>query len=123
MNLSQGSGGATVTVTLSSAFGELAGTVQDEKGPAAGARVMLRGAPAMGGNADLVIGSRRGGLTYRTKADGTYSFKAIAPGTYKVLVLDESDALTDDGRARRRRFRRGGGDGGGPAQGNGNARS
>jgi len=34
VNLCQGWGGAAVKVTLSSAFGEIAGTVQDDKGPA-----------------------------------------------------------------------------------------
>ena len=38
LNLNQGSGGAAVTVTLSSAYGEISGTVQDNKGPAAGAQ-------------------------------------------------------------------------------------
>jgi hypothetical protein len=36
LNLNQGSGGARVTVTWSSAYGEISGTVRDERGPAAG---------------------------------------------------------------------------------------
>ena len=36
LNLNQGSGGAAVTVTLSSAYGEIGGTVQDDKGSRSG---------------------------------------------------------------------------------------
>jgi hypothetical protein len=83
LNLNQGSGGARLTVTLSSAFGEVSGTVRDDKGPAAGARVVLRGTdnPAMSRFAT-------------SKADGTYSLGSVAPGTYKLLVMDESETRT-----------------------------
>jgi hypothetical protein len=82
LNLNQGLGGArvTVTVTLSSAFGEVGGTVRDDKGPAAGARVVLQSTlnPSM--------------LLYAASdADGAYSFKSVAPGTYHLLVMDESE--------------------------------
>src|ERR1035441_4467016 len=80
LNLNQGSGGARVTVTLSSAFGEVGGTVRDDKGPAAGARIVLQSTlstwmPTYGAS----------------QADGTYSFKSVAPGTYHLLVTDESE--------------------------------
>ena len=89
LNLNQGSGGAPVTVTLSSAYGEISGTVQDEKGPSAGARIVLRGGAGARGAQDP-------GITMNTasQADGTYGFKLVTPGTYKLLVMDESEART-----------------------------
>jgi hypothetical protein len=83
VNLCQGWGGAAVKVTLSSAFGEIAGTVQDDKGPAAGARVAVWDT--------LSLGITMGAVS---QADGTYSIKSVAPGTYKLLVLDESETHT-----------------------------
>jgi hypothetical protein len=84
LNLNQGLGGAAVTVTLSSAFGEISGTVQDDKGPAAGAQVMLR-------DSNL-------GITIQvwSQADGTYSIKSVAPGVYKLLVVQEGGPSSDD---------------------------
>jgi hypothetical protein len=82
LNLSQGSGGAMVTVTLSSAYGEISGTVQDDKGPAAGAHVAVRDKNA---NQPIMRSVESG-------ADGTYSMKSVAPGTYQLLVLDESES-------------------------------
>jgi hypothetical protein len=85
LNLNQGSGGARVTVTLSSAFGEVGGTVRDDKGPVAGARVVLHSTL-----------DRWTSLYAASDADGTYSFKSVAPGTYHLLVMDESEPSADD---------------------------
>jgi hypothetical protein len=84
MNLNQGSGGAAVKVTLSSAYGEITGTVQDEKGPAEGARVALRD----------TISSPATTLTVGSGPDGTYRMRSVTPGTYKLMVLDESETHT-----------------------------
>jgi hypothetical protein len=85
LNLNQGSGGARVTVTLSSAFGEVGGTVRDDKGPAAGARVVLQSTL-----------STWMSLYAESQADGTYSFKSVAPGTYHLLATDEGEIGADD---------------------------
>jgi hypothetical protein len=85
LNLNQGSGGARVTVTLSSAFGEVGGTVMDEKGPAAGARVVLQ--------TTLTTWMP---LYSESQADGTYSFQSVAPGTYHLLATDEGESSADD---------------------------
>jgi hypothetical protein len=85
LNLNQGSGGARVTVTLSSAFGEVGGKVRDDKGPSAGARVVLQ--------STLNTGMP---LYAASQADGTYSFKSVAPGTYHLLVTDEGEISADD---------------------------
>src|SRR5260370_19642621 len=58
--------------------------LQDDKGPAGGAHVVIR--DTRGGQA--IMRSAASG------ADGTYSFKSVAPGRYQLLVLDESDAHT-----------------------------
>jgi hypothetical protein len=84
LNLNQGSGGAAVTVTLSSAYGEISGTVQDDKGPAAGAHVAIR---------DKNI-SQPIMRSVESGADGTYSMKSVAPGMYQLLVVDESESHT-----------------------------
>jgi hypothetical protein len=85
LNLNQGSGGARVTVTLSSAFGEVGGTVRDDKGLVAGARVVLQSTL-----------STWMSMTVASQADGTYSFKWVAPGTYHLLITDESEISADD---------------------------
>jgi len=95
VNLSQGTGGARLTVTLSSAYGEIAGTVRDDKGPAAGVRVLLRHSQEIRPNLGMV--AFRGGGTRTTQADGTYRFQLLAPGTYKLLVLDDSEPQTMTG--------------------------
>jgi hypothetical protein len=84
LDLTRGSAGAPLTVTLSSVYGEIAGTVQDDKGPAAGARVVL---------CDTVgIGSIRN--TTITGPDGTYTLKTVTPGAYKLLAIDDSEVHT-----------------------------
>ena len=89
VNLSQGSGGAGLTVTLSSAFGEIAGTARDDKGPVAGMRVLLRYSGELRRSLGVFAFPVSG--INRTKADGTYHFDSVAPGTYEVQVLDESE--------------------------------
>ena len=84
LNLNQGSGGAAVTVTLSSAYGEISGTVQDDKGLAAGAQVVLRDKRY---NQPIMRSVASG-------ADGTYTMKSVAPGMYQLLVVDESESHT-----------------------------
>src|SRR5450759_4628165 len=87
MNLNQGSGGAAVRVTLSSAYGEVTGTVQDDKGPAAGARVALRD----------TIGSPGLTLNVGSGPDGTYRMRSVTPGTYTLMAVDESEMHTSTG--------------------------
>jgi hypothetical protein len=82
LNLNQGSAGAVATVTLSSAYGEISGTVQDDKGPAAGAHVAVRDK----NNSQPIMRSVESG------ADGTFSMKSVAPGVYQLLVVDESES-------------------------------
>ena len=83
VNLNQGSGGAKVTVTLSSAYGEIAGTVRDDKGTVAGARLGLWDTTSPGNM-----------MYAASQADGTFSIKGVTPGAYKLLVMDEGEMYT-----------------------------
>jgi Carboxypeptidase regulatory-like domain len=74
-------------VTLASTFGTLSGVVSDDKGPAAGIQITIKDAQNRG-----VI------FMTRSKADGSYSSPRLAPGKYRMLVLDDdasSQALND----------------------------
>ena len=81
LDLRNGAGGAALTVTLSSAYGGISGVVSDDKGPAAGARVVVRDIS----NRNITSGAI-------SAADGAYSIKNLPPGKYKLLVLDENES-------------------------------
>ena len=81
LDLRSGAGGAALTVTLSSAYAVINGVVSDDKGPVAGARVVVR---------DTANRNITGGAM--SAADGAYSIKNLPPGKYKLMVLDESEA-------------------------------
>jgi Carboxypeptidase regulatory-like domain len=83
LDLNHGSGGAALTVTVSSAYGEIGGSVQNDKGPAAGARVELWNANSLEITANVA-----------SQADGTYRIQSVAPGKYKLLVVEESETHT-----------------------------
>jgi uncharacterized surface anchored protein len=83
LDLNHGSGGAALTVTVSSAYGEISGTVQNDNGPAAGARVELWNATSLEITANVA-----------SQADGTYRIQSVAPGKYKLLVVEESETHT-----------------------------
>jgi hypothetical protein len=73
-------GAGPLTITLSSNYCEISGTVSDAKGPVTDAAIAL--APA-GDNMNIRIG--------RSKSDGTYKFR-VPPGKYKLAAVDE-DAM------------------------------
>jgi hypothetical protein len=81
LDLSLG-GASDLTVVLTSATGEISGTVSDEKGPAAGVRIALVG------------GSNR--LFATSDAAGAYRLTDIRPGTYKLAATDSHDPVTDE---------------------------
>jgi hypothetical protein len=83
LDLSNGSGGAALTLLLSPATGSVSGTVRDDKGNPAEARVVL------------VRDKETGGLHARYASahnDGVYSFPNLPPGNYKLLAVSEDDA-------------------------------
>ena len=74
-----------VTLTLSSNFGDISGTVNDANGPANNATVVL-----------FALGARRWQTRTTTDASGAYRFSRIQPGKYTIAaVLDESAAGED----------------------------
>ena len=89
LDISNGAGGAPLTVVVSSAAGAVSGTVTDSKGPAAGVSVAL--APD---------GEGRKFFRFVTAAaDGTYTIPNVPPGKYKLLVADEdANTLVQQGR-------------------------
>ena len=82
LNLRNGSAGAALTVVLSSAFGAVSGTVRDQSGPVAGARVALL-------RDDFVS---VGDVTFtNTDAAGAYNYQNVRPGKYRLAVVEEID--------------------------------
>lgn len=77
LDVRNGSEGAALTVTASSATAQVSGVVRNATGPAAHARVIL-----------LSQEIPRSEAVLSARSDGTYTFTNIAPGKYKLLVLD-----------------------------------
>ncbi len=83
LDLSNGSGGAALTLLLSPATGSVSGTVRDDKGNPAGARVVLtRDGETAGFHARYASAHK----------DGVYSFPNLPPGNYKLVAVSEDDA-------------------------------
>jgi len=72
---------ATLTLHVASAAGTITGTVRDDKGPVAGASVVV--AQVTGEHSQYQV---------RTKPDGTYTIRQLPPGKYRVAAMDEADA-------------------------------
>src|SRR5207247_9156473 len=81
LDLTNGSAGAPLSLLVSSAVAEISGVVRDDKGPAAGVRVVLV-------QAEAEMGTMPGFAT--SGADGTYKIGAVAPGKYKLAAVEES---------------------------------
>lgn len=82
LNLRGGSGGASLTVLVSSGFGSITGTVTDDGGPVAGARVALI-------RNDFVS---LGDVTFTTTdGSGMYKIASVRPGGYRIAAIEESD--------------------------------
>jgi hypothetical protein len=81
LNLSGGAGDALLTVHVASAKSGINGIVRDEKGPVAGVHVAI------------AEESLERGVTQQTdsKDDGSYKFANLAPGKYRLFVVDDSD--------------------------------
>jgi hypothetical protein len=66
-----------VTVTLSSNFAEISGTVSDSQGAAANTGVVLKS-----------VDNPRWERDQTTESDGAYRFSNLAPGKYKLIAVD-----------------------------------
>lgn len=69
-----------VTVTLASVTGEVSGVVSDPSGPVAGVRITML--------SDRGPAGTQGYRAAMSGPDGNYSFKAVPPGKYKLVVGD-----------------------------------
>jgi protocatechuate 3,4-dioxygenase beta subunit len=78
LDLRNGSPGP-VTVTLSSNFCEISGTVSDANGPVSGARLALR-----------PVEDQSGVRSASSDPTGAYKFR-VPPGKYKLAVVDDTD--------------------------------
>jgi hypothetical protein len=77
LDVRNGAGGGALTLMLSTATGDIEGTVRDSKGPVAGAMVLvMRDA---GGFSSSTV----------TDAGGRYLLPGLRPGTYKLLAADD----------------------------------
>lgn len=82
LDLSNGSGGADLTLLLSAATGSISGTVQDDQGNAAGTVVVLTDAT---GETDFDPRRTTAG------SDGSYTFANLPPGSFRLVAVQESD--------------------------------
>jgi hypothetical protein len=86
LDLSNGAGGAELTLVLGTVVGSVSGTVHEDLGNnVVEARVILARDRA---EKDAIFASQ----SVKTKADGTYSFPSVPPGSYKLLAVPEDDA-------------------------------
>jgi hypothetical protein len=79
LDLRNGIAGNALTITLSSAYATLSGVVNDDKGPAQGAVVILR-TPA---DPNFTTSTM-------SDAEGKYTIKNLIPRKYNLIVLDEA---------------------------------
>jgi hypothetical protein len=84
LDLSDGSGGRTLNVFVSSRFGHVSGAVQGNRAAVADLKVAL-----------VAVTSERD-LSPRFAdigADGRYSFDSVVPGNYRLAAVDENDLV------------------------------
>jgi hypothetical protein len=82
LDLSNGSSGADLSLLVSASTGSISGTVQDDRGNAAGTVVVLTNA-----GEESVIGP----WVTTAGADGTYTFANVPPGSFRLVAIQESD--------------------------------
>jgi len=88
LDVRNGANGAALTVVVSSNMCEVSGTVSDSNGPVADARVALVPDPDIGGNSVVTA----------SQANGAYKFSRVAPGKYRIAVVDADVTVMVNGR-------------------------
>ena len=83
LDVRHGTGGAPLTVTLSTAGAQVSGVVHSGQAASSDTPVALV-AEAAGGFPHI--------QTTRTGPDGSYIFRSLAPGAYRIFALDADDA-------------------------------
>jgi hypothetical protein len=84
LDMTDGSGGATLKVLVGSRFGDVSGSVQGERTAMAGLKVAL---VAVTPERDLPPRFSDIG------ASGRYSFDSVVPGKYRLAAVDENDLV------------------------------
>ena len=82
LDLSNGSGGADLSLLVTAATGSISGTVQDDSGNAASAIVAL----TSGEDEFDFVPDRQ----VTAKADGAYTFTNLPPGTYRIVAMQDA---------------------------------
>ena len=77
--------GGPLTILMSPATAEINGVVRDEKGPAAGAMVVLR-------NSAIGPGSTNSVFSAQTAADGSYRLANVPTGKFILVAVDDGDS-------------------------------
>jgi hypothetical protein len=85
IDLSNGSGGAELSLQLGAATGSVAGTVQSDGANSGATIVFFTGADNSGFAPRQVV----------AKPDGTYTIAHLPPGSYRVVAIEESDLTLD----------------------------
>jgi hypothetical protein len=88
LDLRSGSGGAQITVIVSSAVAEVSGVVRNADDPAPGKFVVLAADPSDGGRPYFA----------NSAPDGSYRMANVAPGKYKLALVDRLDQAVMSGR-------------------------
>jgi hypothetical protein len=81
LDLSSGAGDAPLVVRVASSKGVVKGIVSDDKGPVAGAHVVIA-------EESLERGSTR---QVDSKEDGSYSIDRLPAGKYRLFLVDDAD--------------------------------
>jgi len=84
LDLTEGSGGATLRVLVSSRFGDVSGSVPGERAAIAGLKVAL-----VAVTPERDISPRFADIG----ANGRYSFDSVVPGSYRLAAVDENDLV------------------------------
>jgi len=84
LDLTEGSGGATLRVLVSSRFGDVSGSVPGERAAIAGLKVAL-----VAVTPERDISPRFADIG----ANGLYSFDSVVPGSYRLAAVDENDLV------------------------------
>jgi hypothetical protein len=74
-----------LTIVMAPATAEISGVVRDDKGPVAGAMVILR-------NSAIGIGSTNSFFSIPTGADGSYRLANVPTGTFVLVAVDDGDS-------------------------------
>ncbi len=83
LDLSNGANGETLSIAVNAGLAELSGVVRRGEDAAAGESVALARVPADGSMLRSMV----------TGVEGTFTFRRLPPGSYKLVVVDKDEAV------------------------------